>query len=283
MVVMSYSGQQRKYIGQMYDGSTGLNYLNARYQNPTQGQFISQDPVFLGNPSQQHISNPQSLNDYSYSEGNPITKSDPTGRDYLDTSGAFAFETPLGISVGPSVDYDYNLSGSNDDPYITAGATITLIPGPSGQVTYAPGNPSDGLSVSLNFLLQYVALQGTASVDSSGKAQGSLLPGAGGPRGEGLSTRSFSLTIGLTLRASQWNALFGPFQDETTVSTANNSGGIYFGGFASSNSNSIIRSQQQSGSTSQVGLFAGQDPSLTYTFNHGVNGYGQTYNQVFSH
>jgi RHS repeat-associated protein len=70
----------RKYLGQYFDSATSLNYLQARYQNPTQGQFISQDPIFLGNPSQQNISSPQSLNAYSYAEDNPIVGSDPTGR-----------------------------------------------------------------------------------------------------------------------------------------------------------------------------------------------------------
>ena len=56
------------------------DYLNARYYNGSQGQFTSQDPVFLGNPNQQHLYDPQSLNAYSYSEDNPIVKSDPTGR-----------------------------------------------------------------------------------------------------------------------------------------------------------------------------------------------------------
>lgn len=39
--------EQRKYIGQMYDESTSLNYLNARYYNSNIGRFISQDPAFL--------------------------------------------------------------------------------------------------------------------------------------------------------------------------------------------------------------------------------------------
>jgi RHS repeat-associated protein len=36
----------RQYIGQFSDAS-GLSYLNARYLNPAQGQFTSEDPVFL--------------------------------------------------------------------------------------------------------------------------------------------------------------------------------------------------------------------------------------------
>jgi RHS repeat-associated protein len=69
----------RQYIGQ-YSDTSGLDYLNARYYSPVQGQFISQDPVFLGNPSQQNLTDPQSMNSYSYSDDNPIVKSDPTGK-----------------------------------------------------------------------------------------------------------------------------------------------------------------------------------------------------------
>jgi len=77
--VGSYGGNARKYIDQVSDAS-GLNYFNARYENPNQGQFITQDPVFLGTPSQQNIQDPQSLNSYSYSDDNPIVKSDPNGK-----------------------------------------------------------------------------------------------------------------------------------------------------------------------------------------------------------
>jgi RHS repeat-associated protein len=71
--------QQRKYIGQFSD-SSGLDYLNARYLSSDRGQFISEDPVFLGDPKQQNIQDPQSFNTYSYSQNNPITRSDPSGR-----------------------------------------------------------------------------------------------------------------------------------------------------------------------------------------------------------
>src|SRR6202034_718324 len=36
----------RQYIGQ-YSDASGLSYLNARYYNPAQGQFLTEDPVFL--------------------------------------------------------------------------------------------------------------------------------------------------------------------------------------------------------------------------------------------
>ena len=78
------NAESRQYIGQFSDQS-GLSYLQARYMEPSRGQFLSQDPVFLqiGDPNQiqqltkkQHVeflSDPQQLNSYSYARGNPIT------------------------------------------------------------------------------------------------------------------------------------------------------------------------------------------------------------------
>jgi RHS repeat-associated protein len=54
------TNERRKYIGQFSDDS-GLSYLNARYYNPSQGQFLSQGPVFLAigdsDKLQQHRTN----------------------------------------------------------------------------------------------------------------------------------------------------------------------------------------------------------------------------------
>src|SRR5262249_15240760 len=76
----NYGGEKRKYAGTESDSLSGLNYAMARYENPTRGQFVSEDPVFLGDPAQQNLKDPQSLNSYSYANDNPITKSDPNGR-----------------------------------------------------------------------------------------------------------------------------------------------------------------------------------------------------------
>ena len=79
---------KRQYIGQFFDESN-LMYFNARYYNPNQGQFISQDPIFqqLGSgqaeklanlPLQEILKDPQSLNSYSYAKNNPISIKDPS-------------------------------------------------------------------------------------------------------------------------------------------------------------------------------------------------------------
>jgi RHS repeat-associated protein len=74
----------RHYIGERYDSSEDLNYLNARYYRSGQGQFISQDPVFwevgLTSDGKALLTNPQLSNSYSYATDNPILGKDPSGR-----------------------------------------------------------------------------------------------------------------------------------------------------------------------------------------------------------
>jgi RHS repeat-associated protein len=41
------SSEQRRFIGEEFDGDTELSYLNARYYQGSRGQFMSQDPVFV--------------------------------------------------------------------------------------------------------------------------------------------------------------------------------------------------------------------------------------------
>ena len=41
------STEQRRFIGEEFDGDTEFSYLNARYYQGSRGQFMSQDPVFL--------------------------------------------------------------------------------------------------------------------------------------------------------------------------------------------------------------------------------------------
>jgi RHS repeat-associated protein len=60
--------------------NVGHDFLNARYYDGSRGQFLSQDPVSWGNPKAQNLTDPQSLNVYSYSGNNPITRSDPRGK-----------------------------------------------------------------------------------------------------------------------------------------------------------------------------------------------------------
>jgi len=77
--VAPYFGEKNKYA-QTVRRDRELNYAQARYQDPTRGQFLSEDPIFLNDPKQQNLTDPQSLNSYSYANDNPIGKSDPNGK-----------------------------------------------------------------------------------------------------------------------------------------------------------------------------------------------------------
>ena len=61
------------YTGGIYDESTSLYYLNARYYNPEDARFITQD-TYRG-----EINEPSSLHLYAYCDNNPINYVDPSG------------------------------------------------------------------------------------------------------------------------------------------------------------------------------------------------------------
>jgi RHS repeat-associated protein len=81
------------YSGQYTDPQTGLQYLQARYYDPTTGQFLSRDPLqeITGQP-------------YSYANDNPINGTDPTGLDcgITDPGGCINDTVAGGVSLGAS-------------------------------------------------------------------------------------------------------------------------------------------------------------------------------------
>jgi len=62
------------FTGQHADSNTGLDYYNARYYDPTAGQFASADTAVPGNGL-----DVWGLSRYAYVEGNPIIRIDPSG------------------------------------------------------------------------------------------------------------------------------------------------------------------------------------------------------------
>jgi RHS repeat-associated protein len=62
------------YTGEWWDAEAVLLYLRARYYDPVVGWFVSKDPW------QGDSSRPQSLNAWSYVQGNPLNFTDPSGR-----------------------------------------------------------------------------------------------------------------------------------------------------------------------------------------------------------
>jgi RHS repeat-associated protein len=66
------------YLGGLQN-ATGLTHLGARDYDPTLGRFVSIDPVLK-------TADPQQMEGYSYSNNDPVTSSDPTGREPHDTA-----------------------------------------------------------------------------------------------------------------------------------------------------------------------------------------------------
>ena len=64
------------YTGGIYDQSTGLYYLNARYYNPEDGGFLTED-TYRGETNE-----PDTQNLYVYCADNPVNYVDPSGHKY---------------------------------------------------------------------------------------------------------------------------------------------------------------------------------------------------------
>jgi RHS repeat-associated protein len=63
----------RDSTGKERDAETELDYFLARYYSGAQGRFLSPD-IIAG-----RLTNPQSLNKYTYVMNNPLIATDPTG------------------------------------------------------------------------------------------------------------------------------------------------------------------------------------------------------------
>jgi hypothetical protein len=69
------------------------------------GQFTSEDPVFLGNPSQQNLQDPQSLNAYSYAEDSPVVKKDPNGKQvWEEVLGGVLIGSVIAEEAAPTIE-----------------------------------------------------------------------------------------------------------------------------------------------------------------------------------
>jgi RHS repeat-associated protein len=64
------------YAGQYTDAESGLQYMQARYYDPSAGQFLTRDPQYMTTRSP-----------YLYASGDPVNRRDPSGADDDDDSG----------------------------------------------------------------------------------------------------------------------------------------------------------------------------------------------------
>jgi len=104
---LSSSVNHYKFTGKERDTESGLDYFGARYLSSSMGRFMSPDP---DTGTLIHILNPQRWNMYAYALNNPLTMTDPTGKDAaaINFSGMVAglgHEGILSISPDGSAQY----------------------------------------------------------------------------------------------------------------------------------------------------------------------------------
>ena len=63
------TGNPLRFAARELDATTGLYYVRARWYDPAQGRFISEDPIGLAG----------GINNYAYAANDPVNLSDPTG------------------------------------------------------------------------------------------------------------------------------------------------------------------------------------------------------------
>jgi RHS repeat-associated protein len=85
---------KRSYLGVGIDDASGLTHIGAREYDQSTGRFISADPVI-------DFADPLQMNGYTYANGSPITRSDPTGLlSWGDIGKAFTDAAKGGYHAG---------------------------------------------------------------------------------------------------------------------------------------------------------------------------------------
>ena len=111
------------YAGSVYDVTTGLSYMNARYYDPASGRFLSEDPLGFAAGD---------TNLYRYVGNNPVNATDPTGLATSYLGGNYnqigaSFQSPFlaelsGQSYSPryggSVNYNSGGNYASSSPYL---------------------------------------------------------------------------------------------------------------------------------------------------------------------
>ena len=105
------------YTGGIYDKKTGLYYLNARYYNPEDGRFITED-TYRG-----EFTDLSSLHLYTYCVNNPIAYTDPSG--HIPVWGII--NAGLGALDGYSYAKKKNLKGWKKAGAIVGGAVLGTV------------------------------------------------------------------------------------------------------------------------------------------------------------
>ena len=141
----------KKFTGYERNWATGLDYAMARTFQHTRGRFTSPDPLSVGAAD---MTNPQSLNRYTYVENDPINAVDPTGlllavlceadSSYSDATGNYTiagrcYLVDFGGGIGGGIGgYGGGTGGGGGDPFGGGGGGGTGGGDPGGQTNNEP-------------------------------------------------------------------------------------------------------------------------------------------------
>jgi RHS repeat-associated protein len=103
--------QPLRWKGRGYDAETGLIYMRARYYDPTVGRFISEDPIGLEG----------GINPYTFADGEPVNRADPSGMECLEWGGFRAVEVSPGHTVYYAKCTNYQLEAITSTAYAPIG------------------------------------------------------------------------------------------------------------------------------------------------------------------
>jgi RHS repeat-associated protein len=206
--------EQRRFIGEEFDGDTEFSYLNTRYYQGSRGQFMSQDPVFweigLTDNGRNILSDPQHANAYAYAKNNPLVHIDRNGEQSISFQGGYAVPVPgSAVPTGPVYGYIF----APDGVYQTKGVMFAVRPGPQGSVSLSPGGVSSGrVSEFSAYGGHLIGGQiGAQEIYGGGKI---LTGGIGvGLPGAGMSVYDVKYLTGYP---ELFSTLGGPFRNETT-------------------------------------------------------------------
>lgn len=158
------------YTGQEYDEESELQYFGARYLDNQFGHFVSVEPAMLvlhdenqlkaitGKELQKILSDPQSLNSYTYSRNNPIILIDPDGNWWKELFTGQQSWSDFQVELGQAAQYMYDNNSvaktAMDHPYAT-GAVVGVAGGAAAALA------STGLTA---LSTQYLGGAGTACI-----------------------------------------------------------------------------------------------------------------------
>src|SRR3989339_512273 len=125
-------GTNYRYTGQENDPNSNLYYYGQRYYQPEVGRFTQPDPVskYLNDPQKLNkatgqdlqglLENPQALNEYGYTQNNPIRYTDPTGEWWKEFFTGKQSVSSLYGEIGEAAMYvNPIMSKAIDHPYVT--------------------------------------------------------------------------------------------------------------------------------------------------------------------